>query len=127
MGTDNDDLIFIFTLAGKITKDISCTYLFFLYVNRNADFSWKSHPHPLPPLGGEGNLLSLRERIKPALREVEGVRVGILVGILFNHNTRDIRCNWQRKIPLLCNFHPKKLPHNFSTCLLPSQTKFWRY
>ena len=38
-----------------------------------------THPHPDPPLEGEGNFLSLRERIKPALREVEGVRVGIII------------------------------------------------
>ena len=29
------------------------------------------HPHPIPPLEGEGNFLSLRERIK--------VRVGIFI------------------------------------------------
>jgi len=37
------------------------------------------HPHPIPPLEGEGSFLSLRERIKPALREFEGVRVGIFM------------------------------------------------
>ena len=47
-----------------------------------------THPHPFdfsqgrpyPPLEGEGNSLSLRERVRPALREVEGVRVGISYG-----------------------------------------------
>ena len=34
---------------------------------------------PDPPLEWEGNFLSLRERIKPALREIEGVRVGIFI------------------------------------------------
>src|SRR3990172_10257922 len=42
-----------------------------------------THPHPIPPLEGEGTFLSLRERIKPVLREVEGVRVGILVAHCF--------------------------------------------
>ena len=38
-----------------------------------------THPHPIPPLEGEGNSLSLRERVRPVLREVEGVRVGIFM------------------------------------------------
>jgi len=36
--------------------------------------SRKSHPHPTPPLEGEGNFLSFRERIK--------VRVGIFMCLL---------------------------------------------
>jgi len=40
---------------------------------------WLTHPHPVPPLEGEGNSLSLRERVRPVLREVEGVRVGIII------------------------------------------------
>src|SRR3972149_3581644 len=38
-----------------------------------------THPHPIPPLEGEGNSLSLRERVRPVLREFEGVRVGIFM------------------------------------------------
>jgi len=31
-----------------------------------------THPHPVPPLEGEGIFLSLRERIKPALSLAKG-------------------------------------------------------
>ena len=40
-----------------------------------------THPHHDPPLEGEGNSLSLRERVRPILREVEGVRVGIFMNL----------------------------------------------
>ena len=39
----------------------------------------KAQGRPDPPLEGEGNSLSLRERVRPVLREVEGVRVGIFM------------------------------------------------
>jgi len=36
------------------------------------NISLLTHPHPVPPLEGEGNILSLRERIKPALNLFQG-------------------------------------------------------
>src|SRR3990172_7349676 len=66
-----------------------------------------THPLPVPPLEGEGNFLSLRERIKPALREFEGVRVGIFI-ILYHDSQIIPGISFQqtgRLIPFIFNQH----------------------